>query len=194
MKTSHKPSSGGSGPARTLTLGDLIASTYNACGDRAPRLLQLRSRRSSSGLGTGSKLTFWRDGFLPVRACPPGRRVTDGQSLSLQKSRVSSLTGGRGFTTAAELRRGFTTAAELRRGFLIPIEQKTFSQPLGRERIYAAYEKSSGLGALRVGYSGGVGLGSLSADVKLPAIFGDHMVLQSARRSRCGARRMRGRR
>ena len=41
MKTSQKPSSDGSGPAKTLTLGDLIASTFNACGDRAPKLLQL---------------------------------------------------------------------------------------------------------------------------------------------------------
>jgi hypothetical protein len=42
MKTSRKLSPGGSGPTKkTLTLGDLIASTYNACGDRAPRLLQL---------------------------------------------------------------------------------------------------------------------------------------------------------
>ena len=41
MKTSPKPSSGGSGATRKLTLGDLITSTYNACGDRAPKLLQL---------------------------------------------------------------------------------------------------------------------------------------------------------
>jgi len=41
MKTSHKSSSRGPGPARKLTLGELIASTYNACGERAPRLLQL---------------------------------------------------------------------------------------------------------------------------------------------------------
>ncbi len=41
MKTSHKTSSGAAGAAKTLTLGELITSTYNACGDRAPKLLQL---------------------------------------------------------------------------------------------------------------------------------------------------------
>ncbi|HEX4140881.1 MAG TPA: hypothetical protein VHY09_11075 [Candidatus Methylacidiphilales bacterium] len=41
MKTSHKPSTGGSCPTKRLTLGDLVVATYNGCGDRAPRLLQL---------------------------------------------------------------------------------------------------------------------------------------------------------
>ena len=41
MKTSKKPSPDGSGPAKTLTLGELITSTFNACGNRAPKLLQL---------------------------------------------------------------------------------------------------------------------------------------------------------
>jgi hypothetical protein len=41
MKTPPKPTSGGSIPGKTMTLGDLIASTYNACGNRAPKLLQL---------------------------------------------------------------------------------------------------------------------------------------------------------
>jgi hypothetical protein len=40
MKTPTKPASGGSN-GKTMTLGDLIASTYNACGNRAPKLLQL---------------------------------------------------------------------------------------------------------------------------------------------------------
>jgi hypothetical protein len=42
MKTPHKTAvSTGRISVTNLTLGDLIASTYNACGDRAPRLLQL---------------------------------------------------------------------------------------------------------------------------------------------------------
>jgi hypothetical protein len=41
MKTSQKPMSGGPAAGKTMTLGDLITSTYNACGNRAPKLLQL---------------------------------------------------------------------------------------------------------------------------------------------------------
>ena len=41
MKTPQKGQSGGSCPAKTLTLGDLITSTFSACGKRAPKLLQL---------------------------------------------------------------------------------------------------------------------------------------------------------
>jgi hypothetical protein len=41
MKTSQKPSRGESGPGKTLTLGELITSTFNACGNRAPKILQL---------------------------------------------------------------------------------------------------------------------------------------------------------
>ncbi len=41
MKTSHKTSSGASRPGKKLTLGDLIVATYDGCGNRAARLLQL---------------------------------------------------------------------------------------------------------------------------------------------------------
>ena len=41
MKTPTKAMSGGSASGKTMTLGELISSTYNACGNRAPKLLQL---------------------------------------------------------------------------------------------------------------------------------------------------------
>ena len=42
MKTPHKTStSTGRTSLANLTLGDLVASTYNACGERAPKVLQL---------------------------------------------------------------------------------------------------------------------------------------------------------
>jgi hypothetical protein len=42
MKTHPKTSSpAGRSETKNLTLGDLVASTYAACGDRAPKLLQL---------------------------------------------------------------------------------------------------------------------------------------------------------
>jgi hypothetical protein len=41
MKTPSKATSGGPASGKTMTLGELIASTFNACGNRAPKLLQL---------------------------------------------------------------------------------------------------------------------------------------------------------
>jgi hypothetical protein len=43
MKTSYKTKNASSQPdAKSLTFGDLIAATYNACGQQqAPRILQL---------------------------------------------------------------------------------------------------------------------------------------------------------
>jgi hypothetical protein len=42
MKTPHKPKIGAGIEGKNLTLGDLIAATYSACGERqAPKILQL---------------------------------------------------------------------------------------------------------------------------------------------------------